>query len=94
MPVNVAEFIGLGQVGSQGAQVVGAPSATPQDITIGNASTAFGTNTRVIRVSSDTACRIAIGPAGTDAGVTAMYFPAGHVEYFAVAPDWILDTRA
>lgn len=92
MTVNVAEFPTLGQVGTQGAQLAGAPS-TSYDVAVPANGAAFGTNTRVIRVSADAACHIAIGQ-GVTAGSTSMYFPSGHVEYFAVAPGWRLSTAA
>lgn len=86
--LSIAEFPGMGWVGSVGAPIAGLPETADQDLSIGGSSalsSAFGTNTRVIRVHTDTACRILVGTAPV-AVATSMPLSANQTEYFAVAP--------
>lgn len=63
------------------------PGAT-QNVAIGAGSlqsTAFGTNTTLIRIVGTAACHYAIG-ANPTASATTSYLPANVVEYIGVAP--------
>lgn len=64
------------------------PALLNQQVTIAGASaqsSAFASGTRFIRVHTDTACRIAIGPDPT-AAATSMRLPANGTEYLGVRP--------
>ena len=80
----ITEFSSLDPSGSAAV----APPVTDQTVAIGGASaqsSAFATNTRVIRVHTDAICSILIG-ANPTATATKGRLAAGQTEYFVVKP--------
>lgn len=62
-----------------------------QNITVSGSSqqtTAFGTNTRVIRVAAAVAAFIELGENPTAAAASSAYLPAGSVNFFVVSGGW------
>ncbi|WP_439602792.1 hypothetical protein [Devosia sp.] len=71
-----------------GLPIAAMPPAVEQTKAIGGASvqsSAFGGQTRVVRLHTDVVCSITFGKDPT-ASATAMRLPADHTEYFAVQP--------
>lgn len=97
MTLHFTEFSGLGRMSVSGV-VAGAPgamqcaggpivSATITLTASNQQSSAFNSQTRLLRVAATVAAWVAIG-ASPDATTTTLriYMPAGSVEYFAVEP--------
>lgn len=73
---------------ANGAQVMPRPAITTQTVAIGGTSTpssAFGAQTRYIRVHTDATCSTAIS-ANPTATTSSERLPADATEYFAVQP--------
>lgn len=85
MTLYVAEFPALhAQKNGEAAPALQAPALAVQVLTPGaSAATAapFNAATRVLRVHTDAACLIAIGP-GADAGTAGWRMAPGQTEYF------------
>lgn len=95
MPIiNIAEFVDTGSnSGIRGsranrAPVAHLPAPVVQQLTVGAASVqsvAFQANTGLIRIKTDTPCRIEVG-ANPTAVATSLLLAAGDTEYFGVTP--------
>jgi hypothetical protein len=70
-------------------QAVKTPALVTYAVTISGSSTqstAFGSNTGVIRINTDAACHVVIGGSSPTATSSSMRMSAGQTEYFLVTP--------
>lgn len=89
MPVDISEYPSLSRDGLGSQVPTGAePAAVFQQVTASGASAQsapFGEGTRFVRVHTDAAVRIAIGPNPTASAAT-MRLGANSTEFFGVRP--------
>lgn len=86
----IAEFTesAFGQIAGH-APVAALPAVTEQTVAISgtsNASNAFGNQTEIIRVHTDTTCSILVGTGTPVATAAKLRMVADQTEYFAVQP--------
>lgn len=84
----VGEHGGLMQTSGGVAPIVKQPPLVRQKITFTTTtqSAAFGANTRVLRIVSDTACFFRVGADPTAVTAEPEFLPANTIEYFLVQP--------